>query len=513
MKKMMLYFGGILLVCASCSDFLEPRSNTQFIPEDVSALRELMIAEVYTLNIAMAGPLVLLDDDVDGGEFIEGRTSAVEGPLAAFSWQPDMFEIFGAAGMSDQWFALWRDGYSRILGCNAVLDYVDDVNGLEETRNELKAQAFTMRAFNYLYIVKIFGAPYSYDKKALGVPLKLNSNIEESLMSRNTVKECYARIEKDLLEAERLYLTIPVEKRWRPDYKASLPMAQLLLSRVYLEMENWEQAHKYAEKVISDYAFRLKDLNEFVPTEDVPYYDFCNVNCPEQIFSYSRNGCLTVFPREGIPKNRWNYVASHGLLKCYSESDLRKDNYIIDEPGCKKEAPEGMPWDTLVRRPVGKYGVNSNRSVIESAQSVLSLRVAEAYLNSMEAAAFLYKAGDAQMQTKAMERLEDLRYMRYRRKDYRKLSVFSDAEALISYIREERRRELCFEGHRWNDLRRYGMPEIKHRWNLDGNQWVEYTLKEKDPAYTLPIPESTRTRNSSLVQNPLAPKREGVAVR
>lgn len=513
MKKMMLYLGGILLVCISCSDFLEPKSNTQFIPEDVSALREMMIGEVYAMNYAMAGPLVLLDDDVDGGEFLEGRTSAIEGSLAAFSWQPDMFEVFGAAGMAEQWFALWRDGYSRILGCNAVLDYIDDVNGLEEAKSELKAQALTMRAFNYLYIVNIFGAPYSYDKKALGVPLKLNSNIEETLMPRNTVEECYARIEKDLLEAERLYLTMPADKRWKPDYKASLPMAQLLLSRVYLEMENWKQAHEYAEKVISDYAFQLKNLNEIVQTKDVPYYDFCSNNCPEQIFSYSQNGCLTIFPTAGIPRSRWSFVASHDLLKCYLESDLRKDNYIIDEPNCKKEAPEGMPWDTLVRRPVGKYGVNSNRTVLESAQCVLSLRVAEAYLNSMEAAAFLYKAGDAQMQTKAMERLEDLRYMRYRREDYKKLGAFADADMLISYIREERRRELCFEGHRWNDLRRYGMPEIKHRWNLDGSQWVEYTLKEKDPAYTLPIPESTRTKNSSLVQNPLAPKREGVAVR
>lgn len=513
MKKMMLYYVGILFVCVSCGDFLEPKSNTQFIPKDVSALRELMIGKVYFTNSAVAGPLMLLDDDVDGGEFIEGRSSAVEGALAAFSWQPDMFEIFSPAGISEQWYGLWKDGYSRILGCNAVLDYVDDVNGIEEAKNELKAQALTMRAFNYLYIVNIFGAPYSHDKKALGVPLKLNSNIEESLFSQNTVEECYAQIEKDLLEAERLYQALPEEKQWKPDYKASLPMAQLLLSRIYLEMENWEQAYKYAEKVITEHHFLLKDLNEIVQTEEVPYYDFCSVNCPEQIFSYSQSGFLTIFPTAGIPKSRWNFVASHDLLKCYLESDLRKDNYIIDEPGCTKEAPEGMPWDTRVRRPVGKYGVNANRSVIESSETVLSLRVAEAYLNSMEAAAFLYKGGDAQMQVKAMERLEDLRYMRYRRADYKKLGAFSGADALISYIREERRRELCFEGHRWNDLRRYGMPEITHRWNVDGNQWVEYTLKEKDPAYTLPIPESTRTKNSSLVQNPLAPKREGVPVR
>lgn len=37
-------------------------------------------------------------------------------------------------------------------------------------------------------------------------------------------------------------------------------------------------------------------------------------------------------------------------------------------------------------------------------------------------------------------------------------------DALITQIREERRKELCYEGQRWFDLRRYGMPSIQHKW-------------------------------------------------
>ena len=32
-------------------------------------------------------------------------------------------------------------------------------------------------------------------------------------------------------------------------------------------------------------------------------------------------------------------------------------------------------------------------------------------------------------------------------------------EELVRFIREERRRELCLEGHRWFDLRRYKVAE------------------------------------------------------
>ena len=44
-------------------------------------------------------------------------------------------------------------------------------------------------------------------------------------------------------------------------------------------------------------------------------------------------------------------------------------------------------------------------------------------------------------------------------------------EKLVEEIRLERRRELCFEGHRWFDLRRYAVCE-------------------KYPAYVMQIPKS-----------------------
>ena len=72
-----------------------------------------------------------------------------------------------------------------------------------------------------------------------------------------------------------------------------------------------------------------------------------------------------------------------------------------------------------------------------------------------------------------------------------------------TFIKSERRKELCFEGQRWFDLRRYGMPQIIHRW---GEQ--VYTLKQNDPSYTMPIPDAVLIKNKKLEQNPLAPKRE-----
>ena len=77
---------------------------------------------------------------------------------------------------------------------------------------------------------------------------------------------------------------------------------------------------------------------------------------------------------------------------------------------------------------------------------------------------------------------------------------------LVQFIRDERERELCLEGHRWFDLRRYMVDaqypyskEITHYYTdfnaeadpTTGSEYVTtvYTLAENDPAYTLALPK------------------------
>ena len=78
----------------------------------------------------------------------------------------------------------------------------------------------------------------------------------------------------------------------------------------------------------------------------------------------------------------------------------------------------------------------------------------------------------------------------------------TDPDGLVSFVRTERRRELCFENHRWFDLRRYGMEGMKRVWNY-GSDAIEYVLEKDDPRYTLLIPNEAFELNSALIQNEL----------
>ena len=97
-------------------------------------------------------------------------------------------------------------------------------------------------------------------------------------------------------------------------------------------------------------------------------------------------------------------------------------------------------------------------------------------------------------QTEAVELMNLLHKKRFTAASYQALSVsdFSTQEDLLKYVREERRRELCFEEtHRWNDLRRYGMPRIEHKFYSAKNSTPEtYVLEQGDKNYTLELPQS-----------------------
>ncbi len=89
-----------------------------------------------------------------------------------------------------------------------MLDYLDKVSGPDADKRIIKGQALFLRGFYYFKLANIYGRPYdeptSDPATNLAVPLILSSKVSDERMARNTVKEVYDQIEKDLLEAEQL---------------------------------------------------------------------------------------------------------------------------------------------------------------------------------------------------------------------------------------------------------------------------------------------------------------------
>lgn len=273
MKKIKLYTTALLgsaLLLSSCGDFLEPKSTSEYVPKQVSSLNEILLGEAYPRNDFGGFNifLTLMDDDVTATRYQEPENNFDDNLyLASYTWQPDMFKMMKEAGLSEGSSDMYYTYHQKLKGANAVIDYIGAVSGEPNDINNVLAQAYALRGFYYLQLVNIFGQPYSENPNALGVPLKLTSGVEETPLKRNTVGEVYEQIVKDLLKAEELYKMLPAATQWKQNYRTSLPMVELLLSRTYLYMENWEEAAKYAKLVMDDTRFKLLDLNT-IPTEE-----------------------------------------------------------------------------------------------------------------------------------------------------------------------------------------------------------------------------------------------------
>ena len=68
---------------------------------------------------------------------------------------------------------------------------------------------------------------------------------------------------------------------------------------------------------------------------------------------------------------------------------------------------------------------------------------------------------------------------------------------MVNGVLLERRKELCYEGHRWFDLKRNGAPEIVHYFNGE-----KYVLEQNDLRYVLQIPDNELINNPEIEKNP-----------
>ena len=495
-----IVFIGLFLVSVSCSDFLEPKSQNEYVPENAVSLNEMLLGEAYAradYSNCLFSLQTILDDDVTCSTLpypVYSGANNEEGYHALYSWQPDMFTTMENVGMyNDNSSNPWKAYYDLILGCNAALDYIDDVVGTDEEVALVKAQAHALRALYYFNLVNLFGEPYNHNKEALGVPLKLTSELTTDYPSRNTVEEVYEQIERDLDAAEEYYLALPEDMQYKQDFRTNLPMVQLLKSRVFLHMERWAEAAEYANRVITEWEFSLIDLNTLpTPTEREPYYNFISYDCSETIWLYGSTmdvtRYVTLVTQDDNDNTLWRhqFSASESLLNGYVTGDLRKEKYIVTE---KEDPSIYLPW--------GKTYVSSEHLTNSTTEFGLAFRLAEAYLNLAEGAAL------SDDPVTARNAMNTLREKRFTPETYSPMPELTGDE-LVEFIRQERRLELCYEGFRWFDLRRYGMPSFSREWRLEGEFVALYTLAEDDPSYTLPIPEGVLEMNRNLVQNVLA---------
>ena len=359
-------------------------------------------------------------------------------------------------------FYIWASAYNMVYMTNAMMEGLHNSNEITSIlKIQLEGEARFVRAFAYFYLVNLYGE----------VPLILTTNYKENqLAARNQVTEVYSQIIEDLEMAIEMVGTNYTngERTMVNKY-----VAMAMLSRVYLYLENWEQAEILSSQVINEtstYSL-LNDLNSVFLA-----------NSKEAIWQISPIGAggLVTHTNEGsifIIDPIFSFFASiqmeEEFVETFEETDMRFNHWVDFNEG--KNAHY-----------VHKYKVwSSNTFPIREYSMVL--RLAEQYLIRAEARA---QKGDL---AGAKEDLDQIR-------ERAGLDLIAETnpainqQELLDSIFEERRKELFAEwGHRWLDLKRTGTAsEIL---GANNPNW-----EASDVWY--PIPEQERKRNPNLSQNP-----------
>ncbi len=508
MKKLnIIYLLSIIIgLCfSSCKDYLEETSQDLSYVNGFDDLDEILLGEVYLKRTTTTGindpsgtylPYVhFMADELDqitDAAFQNGLylypNSAVE-LFGYYTWQLQVSLGMDGSKVYDD-ASDWTRIYKSIVSANVVLDELAKLKINDEDdkaqANSIKGEALFNRAADFFLLVNLYGDAYQAElaEQTLGIPLKLTSYAEIGEFTRANIKDVYAQIISDLNSAEEALRDISQQSVYRISHAGVC----LFLSRVYLYMQDYNNAIVWAQKCI-DEAPEVEDLNSFSTNlfseknRSILFTMGGNI-IAENIYEYNPWG-------DGPQLGTGQFIVSSELYNSFDENDLRKTNFFH-----VTDMYPGIPF-------YDKQYSNGMSSYTELSDC-FTLRTAEAWLNLAEAYAV---KGET---TNAQGAIESLLKNRIETSGFE--SVTQTGAELVYFIREERRKELCMEGHRWFDLRRYqantAYPQTKTiystavvRLDYDLSRVDYYKLDPNDPAWTLPLPVAEEQYNGSEGNN------------
>ena len=358
--------------------------------------------------------------------------------------------------------------YSLIDQVNRVLpniDLVQAVNpGDDAKRPLIRAQLLGLRAIAHFDLLNWYAKKYD-PNDPLGVPVMLKSDLLGK-PARKTVAETIAQVEADLQAAT---LALPdVTAANYDDLVLNKLNLTAMMARVALYKGEWQKAIDYSSTVISS---GIKPL-----VSGQAFADIWTDNNTNEILFRLR------YENSGVLGGLWTatngnviFSPSDKLTATFGADDIRRDAFIGTLNG---------------KRIVNKFFQSSRGGRVVDAKAI---RTAEMYLIRAEAYARLatpnLTAGAVSLNALRSQRITG--YVD---------ETFNQPQELIDAVTNERFKELCFEGFRFFDLKRLGLPMQRNASDVDSPNWQ--SLPAGNFRFTFPIPQDEILANPNMKPNP-----------
>jgi len=455
---------------SACSDFLEvqPVGQTTIpvlfsdmdgiraaLPGTYSAMYNNYYSKYFYIYPEVAGNMVSLN-------LIDSRPAL-----------PDEYNFVSQSDEDKTAGYIWRYIYEAMANANNILQYQPAlVEKYPYCANELKvikAEALFLRALCHFDLCRVFAQPYNYtsDASHLGIPVLTKTPGAEDQIGRNTVREVYTQILQDLKESEEDFGNTP-----RTDvYHASRLAAQGLLARVYLYMEDWDNAIVYSSTVLDSVKLSYGSN----------YLDMYNKMIPGTEAIFRLNGT-----KQGKSLNEY-YSSSDPKILC-ADTLLQ----LLNDPQDLRTQLIQLDNKSKISFVTSKYTITTGNVDSDKHYDPFVLRASEMYL--IRAEAYLNK----NELTKAASDIKMI-IARALSKDVSEIVLpETDKAALTRILEKERAKELCFEGHQFFDITRRKQNLVR---SANTNSNVKFLAYPND-RFVLPIPQKELETNVNMVGNP-----------
>lgn len=393
--------------------------------------------------------------------------------------------------------AVYAALYNIISNCNFYLERIDNIIAKQTDDynitilEQYTGEVYTIRALCYSELIKIYCEAYNpaTADTQLGVVLREGYSEEEPSI-RASLKESYEFVVEDLERAEEI---LDNQYDVYSSYYMTNAVAHALHARVALYMQDWDAAIEHSSKVIDHESgmYSLSAANQMY-TNSMTFFDYMwNYDlATETIWQVgftptSYGGALgRVFLNFTTDYTYYypDYVPAQWVLDLYTSGDMRYSSYFAT---LTTGYDHGLTWPLLV-----KYYGNQNfiGNYIYHVSMPKPFRLAEQYLIRAEA----YCRKDTPDFSKASADMNTLRASRFSGGGG---SISLSANNYIEQIAQERVRELYMEGHRLQDLKRWGTlynngegftrtPQLH---SLSEGSTI--SVKADDPRLVWPIPQ------------------------
>lgn len=454
---------------SSCSDFLEvqPVGKTTIpvffsdmegiraaLPGAYSAMFEYYSSEFYKYP-DVAGNMLSLKTITADGDMVNEYNYISE---------PD--DETGAVGY------IWKKIFEAMANVNNILQYqpslLEKFPKYSDELTRIKAEALFLRALCHFDVCRVYAQPYNYtvDASHIGIPVLLKTPGADDNIARSSVKDVYAQIISDLKESETAFGRVEMQDA----YHASKLSAQALLARVYLYMEDWDNAIKYANIVIDEIPLAYGD--------DYMAMFNNNIAGKEAIFRLNgtlKSSSLSKFYNKLTPVA----VASDTLIRLFDDpGDIRLSLF--------EKGQDNSNYVTL------KYNITASISEKDKHYDPFVLRASEMYLIRVEANLNMNNLQQAATDLKIL-------IARNLNTDIAGITLpETDKNAIKSILIKERAKELCFEGHQFFDITRWKQDLVRSATSNSNVKLLSYP----NDRFVLPIPQTELEANKNMVGNP-----------